>query len=222
MGIFIKLVSIFQRLIGKISNAFLRIRKPNLLFAQYLSVHNSILAIGCESCIRGSIILHDSIFKAGRNFRLSKTAILSFRGSRSSFAAGVGVEIGPNSEIGGEGKIHIGDNTTAASDFCCIGDVTIGSNTLIAPRVFISSGSHIAKTRVGIREQDLAYMRDHGGIFSAPVVIGSDCWLGVNAVIAPGVVLGNGCVVGAGAVVTKSFPEYSVVGGVPAKLLRVR
>jgi acetyltransferase-like isoleucine patch superfamily enzyme len=51
-------------------------------------------------------------------------------------------------------------------------------------------------------------------------VIDDDCWLGEGCRVLKGVHLGRGCVVGANAVVTRSFPPYSVVGGVPARLLR--
>ena len=81
---------------------------------------------------------------------------------------------------------------------------------------------HIIKDRRPIRIQDAEYVEMHGGPPSEPVKIGDDCWMGANAIILPGVELGKGCVVGAGSVVTKSFSEYSVVGGVPARLLKQR
>jgi acetyltransferase-like isoleucine patch superfamily enzyme len=52
--------------------------------------------------------------------------------------------------------------------------------------------------------------------------IGSDVWIGQNAVLLSGVTIGHGAVIGAGAVVTKDVPPYSIVGGVPAKLIRYR
>lgn len=55
-----------------------------------------------------------------------------------------------------------------------------------------------------------------------PVVIGSDCWLGYGAKIVGGVKIGDGAVVLAGAVVTKDVPPYSIVGGVPAKIMSYR
>jgi acetyltransferase-like isoleucine patch superfamily enzyme len=52
--------------------------------------------------------------------------------------------------------------------------------------------------------------------------LGEKCWIGMNAVILPGVVLGPGTVVGAGAVVTKSFPEgHVVLAGIPAKAVKI-
>jgi acetyltransferase-like isoleucine patch superfamily enzyme len=56
----------------------------------------------------------------------------------------------------------------------------------------------------------------------AKVIIRNDVWVGCNAVILPSVVLGNGVVVGAGAIVTKSVPDYAIVAGVPARIIRYR
>jgi acetyltransferase-like isoleucine patch superfamily enzyme len=85
--------------------------------------------------------------------------------------------------------------------------IYIGDYTQIAPNVGIISGNHSATDN---RKYELAEVR-----------IGAYCWLGMNAVILPGVTLGDFTVVAAGAVVSKSFPEgYCVVGGVPAKLLK--
>ena len=55
-----------------------------------------------------------------------------------------------------------------------------------------------------------------------PIRIGAFCWIGMNAVVLPGVVLGDFTIVGAGAVVTKSFPEgYCIIGGNPAKVIKM-
>lgn len=54
------------------------------------------------------------------------------------------------------------------------------------------------------------------------VVIGNDVWVGANSVIMPGVTIGNGAIVGAGAVVTKDVPDYAIVAGVPAKMMKYR
>lgn len=54
----------------------------------------------------------------------------------------------------------------------------------------------------------------------APIVIGNEVWIGVNAVVLPGVTIGEGAVVAAGAVVTKDVPPWSVVAGVPARVIK--
>lgn len=56
----------------------------------------------------------------------------------------------------------------------------------------------------------------------ATTVVGSDVWIGDNALIVGGVHIGHGAVIGAGSVVTKDIPPYAVVGGVPAKIIRYR
>ena len=55
-----------------------------------------------------------------------------------------------------------------------------------------------------------------------PILISEDCWLGANSVVLPGVSLGKGTVVGANTVVTKSFPDYAILGGVPAQIIGSR
>jgi serine acetyltransferase len=58
--------------------------------------------------------------------------------------------------------------------------------------------------------------------FREEVVIGNDVWVGAGAVILPGIKIGHGAIIGAGAVVTKDVPDYAIVTGVPAKILRYR
>jgi virginiamycin A acetyltransferase len=53
-------------------------------------------------------------------------------------------------------------------------------------------------------------------------IIGNDVWIGHNAIIMPGVQIGNGAIIGTGAVVTKNVPDYAIVGGNPAKIIRKR
>ncbi len=87
--------------------------------------------------------------------------------------------------------------------------IEIGEGTIWAPNVAIISANH------GVDGQSRAWSDD------PPVRIGKHCWLGVNAVILPGVVLGDRTVVGAGAVVTRGFPEgHVLLLGVPARAVR--
>lgn len=54
------------------------------------------------------------------------------------------------------------------------------------------------------------------------IEIGNDVWIGMNATILPGVKIGNGVTISAGAVVTKDIPDYALVGGVPAKIIKMK
>lgn len=92
--------------------------------------------------------------------------------------------------------------------------IIIGSNVLIAAGVRIITRKHgFADSEHPISDQ---------GYTNAPVVIKDDVWIGFNAVLLPGVTIGQGSIVGAGAVVTKDVLPYSIVGGVPARLIRKR
>lgn len=65
-------------------------------------------------------------------------------------------------------------------------------------------------------------MRLQGDDESRPITVGNDVWIGRRAMVMPGVSIGNGSIVAAGAVVTRDVPEFSVVAGVPAKVVKMR
>ena len=140
-----------------------------------------------------------------------------------------GVKIGNNVSFGrnciiectgvlrelGEGLV-IDDGVGIAP--CCFisvrGDVKIGKNTIIGPYFKLFSENHnFSDLNTPIRLQ---------GATRKGVNIGEDCWIGANVTILDGVTIGNKCIIAAGAVVTKDVPDFSIVGGVPAKLIRNR
>ena len=98
--------------------------------------------------------------------------------------------------------------------FHSAGGIKIGKNIGIGPGVKILTSHHKdTDTNLPILHEELLY---------EPVVIEDDSDLGVNSVIMPGITIKKGTQVGAGAVVTKNFPAYSIIAGVPAKLIRMR
>lgn len=115
--------------------------------------------------------------------------------------------------------IKIGARTTLQDGCRVYGEVVIGQRCILAPNVFISSGTHTfdAFPHLSIQIQERLAP-------SAPrsVRIFSDCWLGINSVILRGVTVGRGCVVGANSVVTEDLPPYSVAAGNPARIVRQR
>lgn len=85
--------------------------------------------------------------------------------------------------------------------------------------IYVGAGSYVAPN-VGIITTNHDVNDPGKHMPGKDIVIGKKCWIGMNAVILPGVILGDHTVVGAGAVVTRSFPEgYCVIGGVPARLI---
>lgn len=135
------------------------------------------------------------------------------------------------------GRLEIGDGTYRLGPGIVItashgGVVEIGEFVTLRRLLTIHARERIAigdHSRIG----EMVTIRDHNhfselddapgdkkGFHSAPVVIGRNVWVGVKATITPGVTIGDNAIVGANAVVTKDVPPNSVVGGVPAKVIR--
>jgi acetyltransferase-like isoleucine patch superfamily enzyme len=94
------------------------------------------------------------------------------------------------------------------------GGLTIGDHVMIGPNAVIVSSQH--------RWDDPRVPMVLLGHQMAPVTIGSDVWIGANAVVLPGVQVADGTIVSAGAVVTQDTAPYTIVGGVPARVIGER
>ena len=137
---------------------------------------------------------------------------------------GKGVSLRPmSSDIKGLENLSIGDGTSipkGSTFYCTEAPLTIGRKVIFGPRPTIVTGDHridlIGKYIIDVTVDEKLSEND------APVVIEDDVWVGANVTILKGVTIGRGSVVAAGAVVTQSFPPYSIVGGVPAKLIKRR
>lgn len=111
-------------------------------------------------------------------------------------------------------NICIGNNSGIGLNCRLSGPLSIGNDVMMAPNVTIVTQNHeVSDTEIPMRLQTAPKKK---------VVIGNDVWIGTNVVIMPGITIGNGCIIGAGAVVTKDVPDYAVVGGIPAKIIKYR
>ena len=94
------------------------------------------------------------------------------------------------------------------------GGLSIGDYTIIGFESIILTCTHrYSRKDIPIQDQ---------GMFSAPVKIGKDVWLGTRVIVLPGVKIGDGAIIGANAVVTKDIPPYTIAVGIPAKVIRER
>jgi acetyltransferase-like isoleucine patch superfamily enzyme len=112
-------------------------------------------------------------------------------------------------------RVVIGNNVSIGSNFFlgCIDGITIEDNVIISDRVFIADHTHSYENpNVPIIDQPLEP--------EGKALIKSGSFIGVNAVIMPGVTIGKNSVVGASSVVTRSVPDYAIVAGAPAKVIK--
>ena len=110
------------------------------------------------------------------------------------------------------GNVSIGENVSLNEGVVIsakYSDVTIEDNVVISANCVIAS--------VGYDFTGENYPANH---YDAPVVIKDKAWIGANATVVPGVTIGEGAVIAAGAVVTKDVEPRTLVGGIPAKLIR--
>lgn len=109
-------------------------------------------------------------------------------------------------------NIHVGDNFHA--DYNCtmldLAEIRIGDNCLIGPNVGIYTAGHRLEPEGRVLD-----------VYGLPITIGDDVWIGGHSTILPGVTIGDGAVIAAGAVVTKDVSPRTLVGGNPAKLIRM-
>lgn len=132
---------------------------------------------------------------------------------------GLNVQIGPDSiiedycRVFGDPDLKIGRNFYANAFCHLMGDIEIGDNVLLGPKVTIWGRDH------GLKKDQLICEQPH---VKEKIIIGDDVWIASHAVVLKGVKIGKGAVVAAGAVVTKDVPEYAIVGGVPARVLKYR
>jgi acetyltransferase-like isoleucine patch superfamily enzyme len=158
----------------------------------------------------------------GRYLKLGERVYISGLGKK-------GIQIGDNVGIGAYSRIIVSTsfnqmgehirigNNVGLGEFAYLGGaggLEIGDDCIIGQYLSCHPENHIAeKIEEPIR---------HQGVSRKGIKIGRNCWIGSKVTILDGVEIGEGCIIAAGAVVNKSFPANSIIGGVPAKLIKNR
>lgn len=150
-------------------------------------------------------IIHRLLFIIGSSVRIA----LICKGSRSKIYHDVFVKYPVNITIGNDTFVNQGCILWAAPN----SKIVIGNDVLFGPRVSIIASNHGLSVEKPIRLNPW---------FDENIIIEDDVWIGAYAVILPGVIIKKGAVIGAHSVVTKNVDAYSIVGGVPAKILKYR
>ncbi|TFC82989.1 acyltransferase [Cryobacterium cheniae] len=189
-----------------------------LLKKPFLGSSKGLLLLGRGSRIRnaqfvshaGRLVVEDSAEIQG----LSREGIVFGR----DVSVGSGTLIRPSSYYGGEIGIglQVGDRSSFGADcfIGCSGRIVIGSDVMIGPGVRLFSENHnFEHTDQTIKSQ---------GVTRSYLKIGDDCWIASGVTLTAGITVGRGAVVAAGSVVTTDVPDYAVVAGVPAKVMKYR
>lgn len=117
----------------------------------------------------------------------------------------------------GNGKLIEIDDYSGLGVNCLIpSNIKIGKYVMMGPEVIIYNTSHIFDNTV-------IPMYLQGSEISQPLIIEDDVWIGARVIVLPNVKrIGRGSIIGAGSILTKDVPEYAIVGGNPAKIIRYR
>lgn len=139
--------------------------------------------------------------KYRQKYNLDKT--FRFNGNGIIFNGNGIINIGKNTYIGENSSIQSVDGMT----------VEIGDNCAISHNVRIYTSNYEA--------DEIIYENSKTRSKNGNVYIGNNCWIGVNVLITEGVTIGSNVVIGANSVITKDIPSNCVVGGVPARILKI-
>lgn len=220
----------------------IQLRNPNFQFDASLNTFALIqfVLIQVSCIIRGLKLL--VFFKNPKGILLGKSVVF-FNSPKIKFGRFLkigsysylsalsknGIEIGDHVSIGAFSRVivstslnHIGDrikigNHVGIGEYAYLGGaggLEIGDECIVGQYFSCHPENH--------QFVDLSISIRHQGVSRKGIKIGKNCWIGSKVTVLDGVQIGNGCVIAAGSVVNKSFPDHSIIGGVPAKLLKSR
>ena len=184
----------------------------------------------CIGSVKGSLFIGKNVaIRYPKNLHLGKQVIIE-DGAEINCLASNGMHLGDRVSIGkyaiirpsnmyggpiGDGLVMGNNSNIGPYNYIgCSGKITIGDNVMLAPRVSIYAENHVFDNpNITIKAQ---------GVSKMEVVIEDDCWIAANVVILAGVTIGKGSVIAAGSVVNEDVPAFSVVAGVPARVIKSR
>jgi acetyltransferase-like isoleucine patch superfamily enzyme len=205
------------------------IKKLRILLTRFLSGCLDFDELYSQQEKRARIEKNNSVALSENSFLHPESIITNMQNNRNKITIGRFTNIRGHLQVFNQGgEIHIGE-------YCYVGEnskiwsaqsVIIGDRVLIAHNVNIHDNiSHPLDSRerhndyrriIGLTEN----VTDFYDLVPKPVVIKNDAWIGLNAIILKGVTIGEGAIVGAGSVVTKDVPDYTVVVGNPARVIK--
>ncbi len=130
-------------------------------------------------------------------------------------SCGEGLRVARHANIGSGQRVKIGKNCGLAEGLVILGDVEAGDDLMLGPEVVMISYNHEYS-------DPTVPMRAQGASESRPIKIGDDVWIGMRAMIMPGVTIGSHAIIAGGSIVTKDVPDWAIVGGNPAKVIKYR
>lgn len=162
------------------------------------------------------------IERLSHSIEFIKDSILSVLYKKAMKKCGDNVNIKPCTSIYfGLENLSIGNNVSIprySHIFCTEASLNIGNNIVFGPAPTIVTGNH----RIDMVGKYIVDSHEKLSENDKEVNIEDDVWVGANVTILMGVTIGRGSVIAAGAVVNKSCPPYSIIGGIPAKILKPR
>lgn len=161
------------------------------------------------------VIIKKLYWKYLSTFHSKKIVVESLDVSTSASLGGM-VRIGKQTEL--DGKCSVGAYSYIGKN-CTVTNSTIGAYCSIANNVSIGQGEHSLDK---ISTNSIFYESSYDELTKEPCNIGNDVWIGVDTIILRGVYVGDGAVVGANSVVTRDVPDFAVVVGSPARVIKYR
>lgn len=225
-----------------IAEKIIKLRNPNFKFdealntsalIQFIWVQIGSLIRGLKVCLYLRIPKGMMLGKGVSFFNISKTKWGKFlRLGNQVYVSALsknGIQFGDNVSIGAYSRVIVSSSLNNIGN-----QIIIGNNVGIGEFAYLGGaggleigdeciiGQYLSCHPENHNYDNISLSIRHQGVSRKGIKVGKNCWIGSKVTILDGVEIGNGSVVAAGSVVTKSFPENSIIGGVPAKLLKNR